>query len=113
VNAYLFHRQRAARAKSDAYFEGGYRLLVADTLCAGRVSHPVVGPAFAQLCAIPRCASRDRSSGKPRFMRREYLVVTTVLTFPLTLYEGFFREHAYNLQSDLFQWFGELGSASP
>jgi STE24 endopeptidase len=39
-----------------------------------------------------------------------YVVVTTVMTFPLTLYEQFFREHAYGLSNQNFpQWLSDFG----
>ena len=33
-----------------------------------------------------------------------YLIVTTVLAFPLTVYRRFFREHAYGLSNQLEEW---------
>ena len=37
-----------------------------------------------------------------------YLVVTTVLSFPLTVYSGFFREHKYGLATQTFgAWLGD------
>ena len=36
--------------------------------------------------------------------------LVTVATLPLTLYEGFFREHAYGLSNQNFwQWLGDFG----
>ena len=38
----------------------------------------------------------------------QYLVVTFVLGFPLTIYEGFFREHQYGLATQTFApWLGD------
>jgi STE24 endopeptidase len=38
-----------------------------------------------------------------------FIIATTVLTFPLTLSEGFFREHAYGLSNQNFtQWFRDF-----
>jgi STE24 endopeptidase len=38
----------------------------------------------------------------------QYLLVTTALTFPLTVYEGFFREHQYGLATQTFApWLGD------
>jgi STE24 endopeptidase len=38
-----------------------------------------------------------------------FVLVTTVLSFPLTVYEGYFREHAYGLSNQNFpQWFGDF-----
>ena len=38
----------------------------------------------------------------------EYVVLTTVLTFPLAYYEGYVREHKYGLATQTFgPWFGD------
>lgn len=110
VNAYLATVSGAARAKSDAYFEGGYWLLLVDTLYALGVSAILL---WGRLSAwIRNLATRVTRS---KFWQAAvyaplYLVLTTVLTFPLTLYEGFFREHAYGLSNQNFlAWFGEFG----
>jgi STE24 endopeptidase len=110
VNAYLSTVSGAARAKSDAYFEGGYWLLLVDALYALTVSAILL---WGRLSAW----MRDFAVGitRSKFWQSAlyavgYLVATTVLTFPLTLYEGFFREHAYGLSNQNFlQWFGDFG----
>jgi STE24 endopeptidase len=110
VNAYLSTVSGAARAKSDAYFEGGYWLQLVDALYALGVSAILL---WGRLSAWMRnLAARVTRS---KFWQAAvyaplYLVLTTVLTFPLTLYEGFFREHAYGLSNqNFFQWFGDFG----
>jgi len=110
VNAYLATVHGEARAKSDAYFEGGYVLLVVDTLyilvvCAillwGRVSS-----AMRNMAAR---ATRSKFWQVPIYAIL-FVIAFTVLTFPLTLYESFFREHAYGLSNQNFlQWFGDFG----
>ncbi len=38
----------------------------------------------------------------------QYLVLTTILVFPLTVYEGYFREHKYGLATQTFgPWMGD------
>ena len=40
----------------------------------------------------------------------QYLIIVYVLSFPLTVYEGFLREHQYNLSNQTFgAWFGDEG----
>jgi STE24 endopeptidase len=40
-----------------------------------------------------------------------YVILTTAMTFPLTVYENFIREHAYDLSNQNFlQWFGDFGT---
>ena len=59
---------------------------------------------------------RDRAEGITRFKPLQtflywlqFLIVTSVLLFPLTVYEGFFREHQYGLATQNFGgWLGDL-----
>jgi STE24 endopeptidase len=138
VNGYLNTVSGQARANSNAYFEGGYVLLFVDALyalvvCAillwGRLSSWmrtaamktmfVIAGAFAMMLKSAPEGMRNRMV---RFFMApgwqtaayavQYIVLTTVLTFPLAVYEGFFREHAYNLSNQSFgEWFGEFGIA--
>ncbi len=40
-----------------------------------------------------------------------FFIAVTVATFPLTVYESFFREHAYGLSNQNFvQWFGDFAT---
>jgi STE24 endopeptidase len=97
TEAYLGLLTPEQRERSDAYFEGGYVLLLVDLL---------YGLAMAWLLLRTRLSARmrnraDRVTGNP-FLRAmlygaQYVVVTAVLAFPLALYVGFFREHAYGL----------------
>ncbi len=96
------------KARSDAYFEGGYWLILWDFL---------YGAAVALLLLSTRLSSRMRSLAErlTRFQPLQtfaywvqYLLLTTALTFPLTVYEGFFREHQYGLATQTFApWLGD------
>ncbi|HEY1708535.1 MAG TPA: M48 family metallopeptidase [Rhizomicrobium sp.] len=109
VNAYLATVKGAARANSDSYFEGGYYLLVVDTLYALAVSALLLWTRFsAWMRNVAAGFTRSRFWQAPIYAV-QYVVATTILTFPLTLYEAFFREHAYGLSNQTFlQWFGEF-----
>ena len=108
TNAYLAKVPPDKKARSDAYFEGGYWLILWDFL---------YGAAVAVLLLSTRLSSRMRSLAErlTRFQPLrtfaywvQYLLVTTVLTFPLTVYEGFFREHQYGLATQTFApWLGD------
>ncbi len=109
TNAYLAQVRGAARANSDSYFEGGYILLVVDALYALVVSAILL---WSKLSAGLRdfAAARTRS----RFWQvpiyaGAYIIVTTVLTLPLTIYESYFREKSYGLMNMSFAgWFGQF-----
>lgn len=101
------------RAKSDAYFEGGYWLQLWNFL---------LGAAIALLLLAGRWSAKMRDLAE-RITRRkplqtllyfaQYFLVTTLLTFPLTVYEDFFREHAYGLATQGFgAWLGDQAKAA-
>jgi STE24 endopeptidase len=102
TDAYLAQIPAAAKARSDAYFEGGYWLILWDFL---------VGAVICLLLLHLRwsAAMRDLAERLTRFKPLQtlaywvqYLVVTTALGFPLAVYEGFFREHQYGLATQTF-----------
>ena len=102
TNAYLAHIPADKTARSDAYFEGGYWLILWDFL---------YGVAIALLLLNLHWSARmrDISERVTRFKPvhtfvywLQYLVLTTVFVFPLTVYEDYFREHKYGLATQTF-----------
>jgi STE24 endopeptidase len=102
VDAYLAKVPREQRARSDAYFEGGYWLILWDFLSTAVV---------LWLLLHFRWSARMRDFGEriTRFRPLQsalywfqFLIVTSLLTFPLTVYEGYFREHKYGLSNQTF-----------
>ena len=79
------------KAKSDAYFEGGYWLILWDFLASSIV--------FLLLLVTGLSARmRDLAERITRFKPIhtflywvQFLVLTSMLTFPLAVYEGFIR----------------------
>lgn len=108
TRAYLDRLSPEARAQSDAYFEGGYWLILWDTLLGLAV-------AALLLWTRPSTAMRDwaRRVARWRWLADAlyggfYAIATWVLTLPLTIYEGFVREHAYGMATqDFAAWFVE------
>jgi STE24 endopeptidase len=110
TEAYLAQMTPEARARSDAYFEGGYWLVLWNAL---------VGVAVAWLLLASRFSAglRDFAERLTRVTFLQtciyatvYFVVSTVLTFPLDVYQGFFREHQYGMSNQTFlQWLGDGG----
>ena len=97
ANAYLAEIPSSARAHSDAYFEGGYWLILWDFLYA-----VVLYLILLRLGWSARM--RDLAEHITRFKPlqtliywAEFMVVTNVLGFPLAVYEGYFRERQYGL----------------
>jgi STE24 endopeptidase len=102
VESYLAKMPPARRAQSNAYFEGGYWLLLWDFLST----------VFAMWLLLHfRWSMRMRNLAEriTRFRPLQtalywiqFVVVAFVLTFPLTVYEGYFREHKYDLLNQTF-----------
>jgi STE24 endopeptidase len=108
TNAYLARIKGEARAKSDSYFEGGYWLLLWDALYAIAVSALLLWSKIsARMRDIAEGITRSRFLQAPIYIA-QYIVLTTVLTFPMAVYEGFFREKSYGLSNqDFLGWFGD------
>lgn len=98
----------AQRAKTDAYFEGGYWLLLWGAL---------IGVASAWLL-LASGVSRGLRDGAERVTKHRalqvllyalgFLVALTLLGLPWSIYTEYFREHQYGLSNQSFgQWAGE------
>ncbi len=108
TNAYLAQIPADKTARSDAYFEGGYWMILWDFL---------YGAVIALLLLNLRWSARMRDLAErvTRFKPvhtfvywLQYLVLTTILVFPLTVYEDYFREHKYGLATQTFgPWMGD------
>src|SRR5438128_8750968 len=94
------------RAKSDAYFEGGYWLLLWNFL---------LGAAIAIFLLASRLSARlrDFAERMTEFKALQvavyavgYVLIAAVLSFPLTVYQLFYREHQYGFATQTFgPWF--------
>ena len=96
------------RAKSDAYFEGGYWLILWNFLLGAAI-------AVFLLASGLSARLRDFAERITRFKTLQvalyaipYIVIVFVLSFPLSVYSDYFREHTYGLATQSFgPWFGE------
>jgi STE24 endopeptidase len=108
TQAFLQRIPADVKARSDAYFEGGYwlqlcnfllGLVIAGVLLQGRLSTGVRDWARRKL---RRTALADGVYGG------FYALAGWVLSLPLTIYQGFIREHDYGMATQSFgPWFGE------
>ena len=106
TDAWLASLPPAFRTRSDAYFEGTYWLMLWDFLAGVAVCLALLQ---SRLSARMRdAAERVTRSGFVQTVLYwvQFTLVTAVVTFPLTVYEGFFREHQYGLSNQTFgPWF--------
>jgi STE24 endopeptidase len=110
TEAYLAMIPPAAYARSDAYFEGGYWLILWGFL---------YGSVISLLLLYARWSAKMRDLAvritRFKFLQTliywiEYTLVTTVLGFPLEYYQNFVREHKYGLATQSFwPWMGDEG----
>lgn len=108
TDAYLATVSGEKRARSDAYFEGGYWLQLWDFLLGVAVNLALLATGLSR-------RMRDLAERLVRFRPVQtalywvqYLIVTSLVLFPMTVYEGFLREHAYSLSNQTFgPWLGD------
>jgi STE24 endopeptidase len=102
TDAYLATVPPDKKARSDAYFEGGYWLQLWDFL---------LGSVIAIFLLHMRLSARMRDWAQRVSSWRgiqdlmyflQFLVIMTVLQFPLAVYEGYIREHKYGLATQTF-----------
>jgi STE24 endopeptidase len=104
VDAYLAKMPPDQRARSDAYFEGGYWLILWDFLSAAFVLWLMLHFRWsAKMRNLAERITRFRPLQTVLYWV-QFILVFSILTFPLGIYEGYFREHKYGL---LNQNFGE------
>ena len=104
VDAYLAKMPAELRARSDSYFEGGYWLILWDFLASAFVLWLMLRFRWsAKMRNFAERITRFRPLQTALYWV-QFLLVLSVLTFPLGIYEGYFREHKYGL---LNQNFGE------
>jgi STE24 endopeptidase len=97
-----------ARAKSDAYFEGGYWLLLWDFVVALLLAWLFLGTRLsARMRDLAERLTRFRWL-QTSFYAVQYIVLSTLITLPWAAYEGYFREHQYGMSNqDLGGWLGD------
>lgn len=102
TRAYLDLLQGPARAKSDAYFEGGYWLILWNAVVAVLVYGAVLASGWsARLRTLAQRVTK-RAWLVPAIYGVLFALVSFVLFLPWTIYTGFVREAQYDLMSQTF-----------
>src|SRR5271165_5320956 len=102
TEAYMAEMPASSRARSDAYFEGGYWLILWDFLYGAVISLLLLNLRWS---ARMRDLAERISRFKPLqtfIYWAEYSVLTFVLGAPLAIYEGYTRERQYGLATQTF-----------
>jgi STE24 endopeptidase len=108
--AYLATMTPAARARSDAYFEGGYWLMLWDFLFGLLLAWALLGWRIS-------ARMRDFAARLTRFRWAQtalyaiqYFILTTLVTLPWAAYEGYVRERQYGMSNQgVADWLGDQG----
>lgn len=108
TRAWLDSVPAEVRERSDAYFEGGYWLLLWGTLYTLGVAYVLLHFGISH-----RLRAWAEKLTRFRFVHAlvyggQYVVAAFVLSLPWAIYTGFYREHQYGLATQAFgPWFGE------
>ncbi|MBT8089672.1 MAG: M48 family metallopeptidase [Gammaproteobacteria bacterium] len=108
TEAYINLLSEDERARSDSYFEGRYWLQLWGFLYGLGVAWLLLGTRLSA-----RMRNLAERFGRWRWLQTllygaQYVVVVTLLAFPLSVYQGFIREHSYGLSNHTFgSWLGD------
>lgn len=114
TDAYLATVNGAARARSDAYFEGGYWLILWGALVTIGVSWWLLHSGIvARLSRRAERLARGRRAGRALIFSILFLALLAIATLPWTLYTGWIREHQYSMSTQtLGAWLGDWAKGS-
>lgn len=108
TEAYLAKVTPEQMKRSDAYFEGGYWLQLWGFLYGAAVAVLLLATGLSVRMRDFAVRVTRIASLQTALYWLQYLVVSTVLSFPLAVYQGFIREHKYGLATQTFgPWLGD------
>jgi STE24 endopeptidase len=108
TEAYMAMMPPAAVQRSNAYFEGGYWLILWDFLYASVVSLLLLNLRWSARMRDLAVRTTRFQWLQPLLYGLQYIVVATVLGFPFEYYENYAREHKYGLATQTFgPWMGD------
>lgn len=108
TQAYMNMVQGAARAKSDAYFEGGYWLLLWGTLVAVVSSWVMLRTGWSAAWRDWAGRVTRRRWLQPALYALPFTIVSSLIVLPWSIYTGYVREKQYDLMNLGFGgWLGE------
>ncbi|MEG3088948.1 M48 family metalloprotease [Sphingomonas sp. PB4P5] len=102
TRAYLDLLQGPARAKSDAYFEGGYWLPLWSTLVSSLIYLALLYTGVSQRLRTWAERKTRKRWLVPAIYALPFVALITVLALPWSIYEEFVREYQYGLMNQSF-----------
>lgn len=108
TDAYMSQLTPEEKASSDAYFEGGYWLILWVFLYGAVEMWLLLGLGWSARMRDLAERITSKSPLRTALYALQFLLLTAVIEFPLMWYTGFFREHQYELANQTFgPWFGQ------
>lgn len=112
TSAYLARVNGQARSRSDAYFEGGYWLLLVDLLWTLAISGALLWSGLSTAIRDWAAERTHSRASQAMIYGAIYVAIMAAAGFPLSIYEGYFREHSYGLSNQTFTaWLGDYGTS--
>ena len=112
TRAYLARIPAEKKARSDAYFEGGYWLQLWQFLYGAGVALLLLQTGLSARMRNIACRMTRFKPLQTAIYAIQLIALVAVLTFPLTVFSDFFREHKYGLANQNFGgWFGDWTKA--
>jgi STE24 endopeptidase len=99
TRAYLAMVEGPTRTRSDAYFEGGYWLLLWGTLLSIAVNWALLHFGWSARWSGWSQRRTRRPALRTILYALPYILATSLILLPWTIYTGFFREHQYGMSN--------------
>src|SRR5436309_10071181 len=96
------------KARSDAYFEGSYWLILWNFLVTVAIALLLLTTKLSARIRDLAAALTSFRSAQAGIYTIGFAIITWALNLPLNCYEGFVREHQYGMSNQTFgAWFGD------
>lgn len=102
TKAYLAQIPPSAGARSDAYFEGGYWLILWDFLVGAIIYWFLLRFGISAKMRYWAARVSGRAFLQDWVYWFQFLIIATILSAPLDIYESYFRERRYGLATQTF-----------
>ena len=108
TQAYLASIPATVRAQSDAYTEGGYWLILWSLVATAIVTEILVRWKILESLSLRLQARPTRLAWTSFIVAAAFVVLSSLLAFPWTVYTDWWRERSYGLSKQTFgDWFGQ------